>query len=64
MPEGDNKRERRIVIEVISHADVERLERRDDDIRQDMANLEQRIEGLHRRIFELMEAIGQLRRNR
>ncbi len=54
----------RIVVEVISHADVERLERRDEDIRQEIKLLEGKIEGLHRTIYEVMEALGRLRSKR
>lgn len=54
----------RIVVEVISHADVERLERRDEDLRQEIKLLEGKIEGLHRTIYEVMEALGRLRSKR
>lgn len=54
----------RIVVEVISHADVERLERRDDDNRAEIKRLEAKVDGLHRTIYELIETIGQLRSKR
>lgn len=61
MPEGFPEK---IVVEVISHADVERLERRDEDLRQEIKVLEGKIEGLHRTIYEVMEALGRLRSKR
>ena len=54
----------KIVVELLSSADVKRLEARDDDLRQEIKNLENRIEGLHRHIYELMEAISKLRSKR
>ena len=54
----------KIVVEVISHADVERLERRDEDLRQEIKALEGKIEGLRRTIYEVMEALGRLRSKR
>lgn len=55
---------RRIIVEVISAADVARLEGRDEDLRREISRLEGRIEGLHRTIYELMETIGKLRSKR
>lgn len=54
----------RIVVEVVSHADVERLERRDDEIRAEIKRLESKVDGLHRTIYELIETIGKLRSKR
>lgn len=54
----------RIVVEVVSHADVARLERRDDDTRAEIKRLEAKVDGLHRTIYELIETIGQLRSKR
>ena len=54
----------RIVVEVVSSADVKRLEARDDDVRAEVVRLEQKIEGLHRTIYDLMETIGKLRGKR
>lgn len=56
--------QQRIVVEVISHADVERLERRDEDLHEEIKALERKIEGLHRTIYEVMEALGRLRGKR
>ena len=54
----------KIIIEVISHADVERLERRDEDLRNEIKALDRKIEGLHRTIYGLMETIARLRSKR
>ena len=51
----------KIIIEVVSHSDVERLERRDEDLRNEIKALDLKIEGLHRTIYELMETIARLR---
>lgn len=56
--------ERRIVIELISHSDVARLEARDDAIREENAQLRRELNSLRARLYELMEAIGDLRRNK
>lgn len=51
----------RIVVEVVSSAEVKRLEKRDEDVRSEVANLEQKINALHRTIYELMEALSNLK---
>lgn len=56
--------ERRIIVEVVSHADVKRLEDRDEALREEVRKLTSRVDGLQRRIFELMEALGELRRRK
>jgi hypothetical protein len=56
--------ERRIIVEVISHADVARLEARDEDLRRENAQLKAELDGLRRRLYEIMEAIGDIRRQR
>ena len=54
----------RIVVEVVSSADVKRLEDRDEDIRSEVARLEGKLDGLHRTIYELIETIGNIRNKR
>lgn len=54
----------RIVIELLSSADVKRLEARDDAILDEVDKLEKRIEGLHRQLYEVMEALANLRNKR
>lgn len=53
-----------IVVEVVSSADVKRLEDRDEDIRSEVARLESKLDGLHRTIYELIETIGNIRNKR
>ena len=54
----------RIIVEVVSSAEVKRLEARDDDVREEVSRLEGKLEGLHRTIYELLETIGSLRNKR
>lgn len=54
----------RIVVELVSSADVKRLEGRDDEIRNELKRVEQKVDGLHRTMYELMEAISNLRPKR
>ena len=49
---------KRIIVEVVSHADVTRLEARDEDLRKEIKELERKIEGLHRSFYELLESIS------
>lgn len=52
----------RIVVEVLTPETVNRLEARDEELRKEIKNLENRMDGLHRTIYELIDAIGQLRK--
>lgn len=54
----DQEAPARIVVELVSSADVKRLEGRDDDLLQRIKQLEDRINGLHRTIYELMALLG------
>ena len=58
----NDKPERRIVLEVLTPETVSRLEARDDDLRQEINNINKRMDGLHRTIYELIDAIGKLRK--
>lgn len=60
----DEQQPIRIVVEVVSHADVARLEARDDDIRKEIARVEGKLEGLHRTLYEMLEAMSGKHRNR
>lgn len=60
----DEQQPIRIVVEVVSHADVKRLEDRDDDIRKEVARVESKLEGVHRTLYEVIEALGNLRGKR
>lgn len=52
----------RIVVEVLTPETVNRLEARDEELRKEIKNLENRMDGLHRTIYELIDAIGKLRK--
>lgn len=56
--------EKRIIVELVSSADVKRLEDRDDELRNEIKRVEQKIDGLHRSMYELMEAFSSLRSKR
>lgn len=56
MPEG----EMRIVVELVSSADVKRLEDRDEDVRCEVEQLRREMEGLRRSFYELLEKFGDL----
>ena len=51
----------KIIVEVVSSADVKRLEASDEALRSLIVQQDKRIEGLHRTIYELMELIRKLR---
>lgn len=55
-----SRSDQRIVVELVSSADVKRLELRDEELRDEIKRLEAKLEGLHRTIYELMEAFGKL----
>ena len=54
--------ERRIVVEVLTPESVSRLEARDEELREEIHRLEGVIEGLHRTLYEVIEAISKLRK--
>lgn len=54
----------KITVELISSADVKRLEARDDDLRQLIEQQSKRIDGLHQTVYELMDLISRLRSKR
>lgn len=57
-----DKPDRRIILEVLTPESVKRLEARDDELREEIINLNNRISGLHRTIYELIDTIAQLRK--
>lgn len=54
----------RIVVELVSSADVRRLEARDEDVRLEVQQLRNEVEALRRSFYELLEAFGDLKRKR
>lgn len=64
MSDFGERPERRIVIELVSSADVRRLEERDEAVREEIRKLEKRFEGLHSTVYELLEVLRDLQRKR
>lgn len=50
--------EQRIVVELVSSADVRRLEDRDEAVRAEVNQLRREVEGLRRSFYELLERFG------
>ena len=54
--------EKRIIVEVIAHAEVERLRSelalQEERHRQEVRALKKELEGLHRTFYEFLEAFG------
>ena len=57
--------ERRIVIELVSSADVARLEARDTALKAEQdktaEELTRRVDGLHHQLYEVIDALSRLR---
>ena len=64
MSDSGQRPERRIVIELVSAADVARLEARDEAVRAEVCQLQKRLEGLHSTVYELLEALRDLKQKR
>lgn len=60
----EDKPSQRIVVELMSSADVKRLEGSDEALRAEIKRVEDKVDGLHRTMYELMEAISNLRSKR
>jgi len=54
----------RIVVELVSSADVARLEARDDDLLKELNKFRKENEALRRQFYELLEVFGDLKRSR
>lgn len=54
----------KIVVELVQSADVTRLEARDEELRQEIKQLERKLEGLHRTVYESLEAVARFRSKR
>lgn len=54
----------RVVVELVSSADVTRLEARDEDLRNELNQLRKENEALRRSFYELLEVFGDLKRSR
>lgn len=64
MSDSGERQERRIVIELLSSADVRRLEERDEAVRDEIRQLEKRFEGLHQTVYELLEVLRDQQRRK
>ena len=64
-PKRKKRHDRRIVVELVSAADVARLEARDDailaELKQIRAEYDKRLDVSHRDYYEVMEALARLR---
>lgn len=54
----------KIIVELVSSADVKRLEARDEELRELIKQQDRKIDGLHRTVYELMDLISKLRSKR
>ena len=52
----------RIIVELVSSADVKRLEARDEDIREEVQQLRRENEALRRSFYELLERFAETKR--
>lgn len=50
--------EQRIVVELVSSADVKRLEARDEDVRNEVLQLRHEVEALRRQLYDFLERFG------
>ena len=64
LPVPADDRPIRVIVEVVSSADVSRLEARDEDIREEVKQLRRENEALRRSFYELLEVFGEIRGNR
>ena len=60
----DEQQPMKIVVELVQSADVTRLEARDEELRQEIKQLERKIEGPHRTVYESLEAVARFRNKR
>lgn len=60
----DEQQPMKIVVELVQSADVTRLEARDEELRNEIKQLERKLEGLHRTVYESLEAVSRFRNKR
>lgn len=60
----DDQQPIRVVVELVSSADVKRLEGSDDEIRNELKQLREENKALRRSFYELLEVFGDLKRSR
>lgn len=52
---GNQDQPIRIIVEVVSHSDIRRLEERDEEVRREAKRALDRAEAVHRALFEYIE---------
>lgn len=60
----DEQQPVKIVVELVQSADVRRLEARDEELRNEIKQLEKKLEGLHRTLYDSLEAVARIRNKR
>ncbi len=55
---GQSDQPIRVVVELLSSAEVKRLEGRDDDVRKELIQLRREMEALRRSFYDLLERFG------
>ena len=60
----DEQQPVKVVVELVQSADVRRLEARDEELRNEIKQLEKKVEGLHRTLYESLEAVARFRSKR
>ena len=61
---SDSQKERRIIVEVVTPEVVSRLEGDNALLRQEMKQLRDRHEALHRTVYRLLETIADMKREK
>lgn len=60
--------DRRIIVEICAHAEVEKLrqemKQQDDLHRAEVESLQRRLDGLHRTLYEVIDTLSHLRSKR
>lgn len=62
MADSPERQETRIVVELVSSADVKRLEERDDDLRAEIKRVEGLVEGLRNIFRDYLDSLPDRRR--
>lgn len=58
MSDSPERQETRIVVELVSSAEVKRLESRDDELRAELERVNARVERLHATLYEYLEKVA------
>ena len=60
--DNGERQETRIVVELLSSADVKRLEERDNELLQEIKRVDERLGKLHQMFFEYIEKVAENKR--